>query len=142
MAFIPRPRRGPIGFNLTPMIDVTFQLLIFFVCATTWSHVEAAEKLNLPAPITSGQDETGAERPRLTINLRADGTMVVMGKAESRERLVELLKAEHRKHGDRLEVLIRADAKVPYARTREVFDACSQAGIRRVRFAVLREPSG
>ncbi|MGH7151082.1 MAG: biopolymer transporter ExbD, partial [Planctomycetota bacterium] len=42
---------------MTPMIDVTFQLLIFFVCANTWSHAESSEKLALPAQIESAREE-------------------------------------------------------------------------------------
>jgi biopolymer transport protein ExbD len=140
MAFIPPPRRAPFAFNLTPMIDVTFQLLIFFVCANTWSHTEAAEELPLPAPIASGRDPARSERPRVTVTLRADGTLAVAGRdLAGPERLEELLRAEYRRHGDRLEVVLRAHTDVPYARTQEVFRACRNAGLRQVRFAVLRE---
>ncbi len=139
MAFIPPRRREPLGFNLTPMIDVTFQLLIFFVCANTWSHVESAEQLALPAPIRSAQDAAQVERPRLTINLRPSGELLVMGRVESRERLAVLVQAESRRHGDRLEVVLRAHRDVPFARTQEVFKVLAQAGVRKVRFAVLRD---
>jgi biopolymer transport protein ExbD len=144
MAFIPRPKAAPGGFHLTPMIDVTFQLLIFFVCANTWGHVQSAERLSLPAPIRSGRESAEDGKPRVTINVRAAGEVlvmgrVVMGKNESRERLSFLLKGEQQKNANRLEVLIRVDRDVPYARTQEVFQACAAAGISRVRFAVLRE---
>jgi biopolymer transport protein ExbD len=144
MAFIPRAKTTPVGFNLTPMIDVTFQLLIFFVCANTWSHVESAEELPLPAPIASARVSGEADQPRVTINLRASGEALVMGKVlmsqdEGCDRLTRLLQTEHRRHAANLEVLIRADRQVPYARTQEVFRACSAAGVRQVRFAVLRE---
>jgi biopolymer transport protein ExbD len=139
MAFTPRPRPAPLGFYLTPMIDVVFQLLIFFVCANTWSHMESADELELPAPIRSAQDPTRDERPRVTINLRPDGTMIVSGKPVQAERLTALLQTASQQHGDRLEVLIRAHRQVPYAKTQEVIRACSRGGIREVRFAVLRE---
>ncbi len=141
MAFIPRRRTEPIGFNLTPMIDVTFQLLIFFVCANTWGHAESAEPLSLPAPIRSAQDRGEDERPRLTINLRPTGELLVMGRVETRERLTSLVQIEARRHGARLEVVLRAHRDVPYARTQEVFKVLAQAGVRKVRFAVLRDKS-
>jgi biopolymer transport protein ExbD len=138
MAFIPRPRHEPIGFNLTPMIDVTFQLLIFFVCANTWSHVETAEEMPLPAPIRSAVEPDPVERPRLTINLRLDGRLLVMGKEESWQRLGEFLRKDVLKHGDKLEVIFRAHRDVPYGRTQEVLRVLGEAGVKKVRFAVLR----
>lgn len=139
MAFHPRPRSQPFGLNLTPMIDVTFQLLIFFVCANTWSHLASAERLDLPAPIQTARAPEIAERPQFIINLRANGEIVV-GTEEnlSRERLTELLKADYRRHSEKLEVVIRAHKGVPYGRTQEALQACRAAGIRQVRFAVLR----
>jgi biopolymer transport protein ExbD len=142
MTFIPRPRRNPIGFNLTPMIDVTFQLLIFFVCANTWSHVDAAEELELPQPIRSSRDLAVVQRPRVTINLRPDGTLVVSGKTITPDSLAEQLRREHARHGEQLEVVLRAHRRAPYALTQEVLHACTAAGIREVRFAVLKENGG
>jgi biopolymer transport protein ExbD len=139
MTFKPKRTLEPIGFNLTPMIDVTFQLLIFFVCANTWGHVEMAEKLDLPAPIRSARDPAQVERPRLTVNLRPNGELLIMGRVEPRERLAELARAETRRHGERLEVILRAHRDVPYARTQEVFKVLAEAGVRKVRFAVLRD---
>jgi biopolymer transport protein ExbD len=139
MAFIPPPRPAAVGFNLTPMIDVTVQLLIFFVCANTWSHAELSERLNLPAPIPSGRGAAEEDRPRFVINLRASGEIVVAGRQQSPERLAQLLREEVRRHGTRLDVLIRADKQVPYALTRAAIRACNQAGVSKVRFAVLRE---
>jgi len=137
MPHVPRPR-GPHLLNLTPMIDVTFQLLIFFVCANTWSHVESAERLPLPSPIESARAPGQEDRTRLTINLRRDGKVLVSGQEVSHERLSELLQRELRKHGERLEVVLRAHREVPYGDTQAVLGACTTAGARQVRFAVLR----
>jgi biopolymer transport protein ExbD len=137
MPHVPKPR-GAHLLNLTPMIDVTFQLLIFFVCANTWSHVESAERLPLPSPIETAGEPGQEERSRLTINLRRDGIALVSGQAVSHERLSELLQRELRKHGERLEVVLRAHREVPYGDTQAVLRACSTAGVRQVHFAVLK----
>lgn len=141
MAFIPSRSSDPLGLNLTPLIDVVFQLLIFFVCVSTWSYVQIADQegMDLPAPIQSAHSPTAEERPRLIINLRADGTILIAGKVLPPERLAPLMQTATQQHGDRLEVLVRAHRQAPYAKTQEVFRACTEGGIREVRFAVLRE---
>jgi biopolymer transport protein ExbD len=121
------------------MIDVTFQLLIFFVCANTWSHLEANVELELAAPIRSAREPEPKERPRLTINLREDGQLIVQGRATTPEQLGDLLRREHRRRGEALEVYLRAHRKTPYVHTREVLNACTRAGIRQVHVAVLKE---
>jgi biopolymer transport protein ExbD len=138
MAFVPRRRSPDAGLNLTPMIDVTFQLLIFFVCANTWSHVESSEPLSLPAPIASASEAKHSDRPRLTINLRADGSLLLGAQPITRERLGEVLKREVRLHGQLLEVILRAHKETPYEHTQQVFRTCSDAGVKSVRFAVLK----
>jgi biopolymer transport protein ExbD len=139
MAFTPRRREASFGTPLTPLIDVTFLLLIFFVCANAWSHADTSELLELPSPIRSGLTHGEEERPRLTINLRRDGTIVVAGRTMRPDVLGQVLASEHRKHGDRLEIVIRAHQEAPYARTQELLNLCSEAGVKEVRFAVLRE---
>ena len=75
------PRREvsrDVGFNMTPMIDVVFQLIIFFLLS---SHLAKQEtQLPLPLPTAgSGQAEQDSDRPRLTVNVLADGTLLVAG---------------------------------------------------------------
>jgi len=139
MAFTPKRSSTLHGVPMTPLIDVTFLLLIFFVCANAWSHADTSELLELPSPIQSGQVHGEEERPRLTINLRRDGTLIVAGRTMRPDALGLALAREHHRHGDRLEVVIRAHQEVPYGRAQELLNLCSEAGVREARFAVLRE---
>ena len=72
---------GQVGFNMTPMIDVVFQLIIFFLLS---SHLSKQEKeLSLPLPAAaSGITEAADERPRLTVNVVADGSLLVASRVE------------------------------------------------------------
>ena len=66
---VPRSsRNSEIGINMTPMIDVVFQLLIFFLVS---SHIAKHEaQMALPLPIAdSGTDDQESTRPRVTINV-------------------------------------------------------------------------
>jgi len=61
------------GFNMTPMIDVVFLLIIFFLVSSHLSRQESQLELELPTA-ASGQDDTDQETPRLTINVKSDGS--------------------------------------------------------------------
>src|SRR5262245_28682606 len=124
-----------VGFNMTPMIDVVFQLIIFFLLS---SHLAKQEKqLPLPLPAAaSGTAEAADERPRLTVNVLADGTLLVANRAIAADDLVPLLRDRRAAHGDQLEVRIRADRSVLYNRVEPVLLACVKAGIWNVAYAV------
>ncbi len=65
------------GINLTPMIDIVFLLLIFFMVGTRFTEMEREFKIQLPSvseaqPLTSLPDE-------ITINVSSDGELQVDG---------------------------------------------------------------
>jgi biopolymer transport protein ExbD len=124
-----------VGFNMTPMIDVVFQLIIFFLLS---SHLAKQEKqLPLPLPsATTGKTEAADNRPRLTVNVLADGTMLVANQSITLENLIPLLRDRRATHGDELEVRIRGDRSVLYSRVEPVLLACTRAGIWNVAYAV------
>jgi biopolymer transport protein ExbD len=124
-----------VGFNMTPMIDVVFQLIIFFLLS---SHLAKQEKqLPLPLPAArSGVVEAADARPRLTVNVLADGTLLVANRPIQADNLVALLRERRAAHGEELEVRIRADRAVLYRRVEPVLLACVQAGIWNVAYAV------
>jgi biopolymer transport protein ExbD len=125
-----------VGFNMTPMIDVVFQLIIFFLLS---SHLAKQEKqLPLPLPAArSGFVEAADSRPRLTVNVLADGTLLVANQPIQAGDLVGLLRERRTAHGEELEVRIRADRGVLYRRVEPVLIACVQAGIWNVAYAVV-----
>src|SRR5438093_9984129 len=102
-----------VGFNMTPMIDVVFQLIIFFLLS---SHLAKQEKqLPLPLPsAASGIVQPADSRPRLTVNVLADGTLLVANRPIKPDDLVGLLRERRATHGDELQVRIRADRRVLY----------------------------
>lgn len=124
-----------VGFNMTPMIDVVFQLIIFFLLS---SHLAKQEKqLPLPLPTAaSGAAPVADDRPRLTVNVLADGTLLVANRPIQPADLSGLLRERRALHGDELEVRIRGDRGVLYSRVEPVLLACVQAGIWNVAYAV------
>lgn len=127
-----------VGFNMTPMIDVVFQLIIFFLLS---SHLAKQEKeLPLPLPAAKSATVTPADnRPRLTVNVLAEGTFLVGSRPLVADDLVNLLRERRAVHGDDLEVRIRADRRVLYSRVEPVLLACASAGIWNVAYAVTSQ---
>ena len=94
--------------NITPMIDITFLLLIFFITVTQVSKINK-ERLDLP------DQEGTAEQPEpaFIINVRADGEIVVSGQVISTPVLVSMVADEvARRGGDpgRVKIVLRGDA--------------------------------
>src|SRR5438105_14697419 len=130
-----RAPSGEVGFNMTPMIDVVFQLIIFFLLS---SHLaKQATQLALPLPAAdSGQPSPSDDRPRLAVNVLADGTLLVANRTVSPSDLAGLLAERRAAHGDQLEVRIRGDRSVAYRHVEPVMLACVRAGIWNVVYAV------
>src|SRR5437763_12988449 len=117
---------GEVGFNMTPMIDVVFQLIIFFLLSSHLAKQETQLPLPLPAA-ASGTAQVPDSRPRLTVNVLADGTLLVANRSIAAADLVALLRERRAAHGDELEVRIRGDRGVLYSRVEPVLLACVQA---------------
>src|SRR6476661_5500970 len=126
---------GEVGFNMTPMIDVVFQLIIFFLLSSHLAKQETQLPLPLPAA-ASGSAQAVDDRPRLTVNVLADGTLLVASRPISADDLAALLRERRAAHGDELEVRIRGDRGVLYSRVEPVLVACVKAGIWNVAYAV------
>jgi len=122
---------------MTPMIDVVFQLIIFFLVSCHLAKQEA--QLPLPLPLaTSGDKEGNETNPRVTINVLADGQLSLAGKHLAAEELSSRLRTKLAESGADLEVRIRSDRNVAYQHVEPILLACAQTGIWNVAFAVYR----
>ena len=122
------------GVPLTPMIDVVFLLLCFFVTSQIFAQWETEIDVALPTAATG--DMPQRLPGEVIINVRADGGTVVNGQtldvAQLRsmmDRLVKLFPGQP--------VLLRADKATPYEHVVRVLDTCRQADIWNISFATL-----
>lgn len=125
----PRPRRDPVEVNLTPLIDVVFLLLIFFMVSTTFETRQALE-LVLPESASG----VAAEVSPVTLVVTADGEYRLGGRTLSAAALPEALAAEAeaaREHG----LVIEADGRARHADVVRALDQAGLQGIQRVRIA-------
>lgn len=129
--------RADVGFNMTPMIDIVFQLIVFFLVASHLAQQETQVELALPRAATGRAAGDDAAR-RVTVNVQPDGELSLSGQSVSAADLAQRIGVEAQRHGDDLEVRIRADERVPYAVIEPILTACTQAGVWKVTFAVVR----
>ncbi len=128
---------GEVDFNMTPMIDVVFLLIIFFLVSSHLAKQEA--QLELPLPTAdSGETPVEANAPRVTVNVLADGTIKLAGKVTPANQLQARLTRKREDEGDDLEVRIRTDQTVPFRQFEPIMLACTRAGIWNVKIAVHR----
>lgn len=132
-----RPHRKS-GFNMTPMIDVVFLLIIFFLVSSHLAKQETQIEMALPTA-SSADDDDSMELPRLTINVQSDGSYSLAGRPITMERLPEQFVAIRKKEGDQIEVRIRGSRQAPYSAVEPIMVACTRAGIWNVTYAVYRE---
>ena len=134
-----RARRLGVALNLTPLIDIVFLLVIFFLVASPAARTESTEPVELP--LASQVDDGQAEVPRrLVVTVTADQVLHVGGRIVTLDQVADLLaEAETEKQDAAYEVRIRGDRRVPFHVVEPLMIACAQAGITRIGYAVLPE---
>jgi biopolymer transport protein ExbD len=120
--------------NMTPMIDVVFLLLVFFMTCTQVSKINK-ERLELPEQEGSQEQiETS-----LTINVNQEGAVIVSGRTLTVPELVSIVGDEIALRGGDtagINVVLRGDQRGESRTVNEVVRALSQLQITRVRIAV------
>lgn len=114
------------GINLTPMIDIVFLLIIFFMVGTKFSELERNIGLQVPEVNDSGTLSAAPEKR--VVNVYQDGHITLDRETVTLEELTNRLTSARSQYQD-LGVLIRGDAASAFQNVAEVLNACKQAGI-------------
>ena len=113
--------------NLTPMIDIVFLLIIFFMVGTKFTELERKIALHVPEVADKGALTAAPERK--IVNVYRDGAVTLDRKPISLDQLTDELAASRSQYED-LGVLVRGDAQGEFQGVAAVLNACRQAGIR------------
>ncbi len=131
------------GFNLTPLIDVSFLLLVFFMLVTDLSGADR-DPVRLPVSPASEPDDISVA-PQIVLTVDESGGIRIRGRRMSRDALRNELKALARlsPHPARpgvsaLNVLIRSDGAAAYRHVQEVLRLCGEMRIERVSLGTNR----
>ena len=123
---------------MTPMIDVVFLLIIFFLVSSHLAKQESQLELDLPVA-SSGEEDLDQQTPRITINVKSDGSLWLAGRPIANHDLTDAFNAARDKEGEDMEVRIRGSRSAPYATVEPIMLACTNAKIWNVTYAVYRE---
>ncbi|MGH7129889.1 MAG: ExbD/TolR family protein [Planctomycetaceae bacterium] len=119
--------------NLTPMIDIVFLLIIFFMVGTQFTDEEQQFTVQLPTVATAAEPLTS--RPdEISIVVAANGEIQLDGEPRSLEQLETGLKARRANYAEQ-GVIIRGAGEGDYQNIMDVLAACDRAGIRNVNLA-------
>jgi biopolymer transport protein ExbD len=137
---------GPMELNLTAMMDVTFQLIIFFLLVNNMSAAELP-KLEPPHPNKSVAQEP-RERSRVVINvipvskgssavksLRVGQANIAAGNYGELTQLLDREKAAN----PAIEVDLRADRNIHYTEVQPVMNAITGAGVGRINLVAFTD---
>lgn len=116
---------GP-AIELTPVIDIVFLLLIFFLVATTFQQAE--REIQVALPEAESASPLSAVLREIVINVRADGSLIVGGAAMALEDLRSLVRDATERNPDQ-KVSVRGDKDAPYGSVARVLDVCKASGV-------------
>lgn len=122
------------GLDITPLVDVVFQLLIFFMLTASFI-AQPGIKINLPRAVTS---EVVQEEKNVLITITKDNLLYfnekLISETELKERLIQAAKLNKA-------MLIKADRGIALGKVVGIWDLCRDSGITQINIATNRETS-
>ncbi|MDH3221489.1 MAG: biopolymer transporter ExbD [Gammaproteobacteria bacterium] len=135
MNFYTSKPQEDVDINLTPLIDVVFLLLIFFMVSTTFDTTSQL-KIRLPE---ASQQETQDPPHKLNLMIDAKGTFFLNSRELTNSKSATLRAAlERALAGNRLPILIQSDADSPVQSLVTAMDVVGQMGLTQVSIATSR----
>ena len=129
--------------DMTPLIDVTFLLLVFFMMINVLNEMERTAKLELPETYQAMIEDVAKER--MIVNLEADGTIVLFGQTVT----PEAFRTSLREMGPMLRrianisgrapIVVRGDKKCEFRHVRGVLAAISEEQFDTIMFAAYEK---
>ena len=131
MKIKPRKHKNDDEGDLTPMIDMVFQLVAFFMVLINFSQVDQDQVIKLPYSDLVKPPEEARENI-LTLQIKEDGNVILGGetiKMEGLERKlrqeIAVIRNEKRKPADTI-IIIRADGKSKHGKVQDLIEICQQ----------------
>ncbi|HJQ81343.1 MAG TPA: biopolymer transporter ExbD [Lacipirellulaceae bacterium] len=119
--------------DMTPMIDVTFQLIAFFMFVLNFSEVDQDQRINLPLSELARPPEVAYEEP-ITLQLTSNETIIFAGDELTRDGLksallreAQIIKAHPEKKVEDVTVIIRADRLAETGKVQELIHLAQEA---------------
>ncbi len=114
------------GIELTPMIDMVFLLLIFFLVATTFHQTE--REIEIALPEAAAATPISVALREIVINVDGDGALIVSGRAVTPDELLTMIRDAVRAN-PKQKVSVRGDRNTAYANVARALDICKAGGV-------------
>ncbi len=115
-----------VSIDMTPMIDMVFLLLIFFLVATRFHQEEREMQIALPEAKAAGPISMALRE--IIINVDADGQIIVGGRVIEAQALRAMVEEAVQANPEQ-KVSVRGDRATPYSNVVRVLDVCKASGI-------------
>ncbi|WP_457569937.1 ExbD/TolR family protein [Desulfurobacterium sp.] len=113
--------------DIAPLVDMVFLLLIFFLLTNSYQK----HQVSVALPATKSGQEVTENKKNYTIEIKADGTILINGKISSIDDIEKIPKTA--------EVDIAGDKNISYQTFMKVLDRLKEAGINNVNLLTLKE---
>lgn len=114
------------ALDMTPIIDIVFNLLIFFLVATTFHQTE--REMNVILPAARNAAPLSVALREIVVNVSEGGAIVVGGRETEPEALRAQISDAVAANPNQ-KVAVRGDRRVAYGRIVTVLDICRAAGV-------------
>jgi biopolymer transport protein ExbD len=126
--------------SLTPLIDVVFLLLIFFLVTSEFEDEERRLDIVLPTA-TSAMPMTSKPR-EIVVDIDANGNIYVGGKPKALAELQSVLEFAVSENPTNQTVVIRSDHRTSFQPVVSVMDACNRTGVSNYSVTTQEGPNG
>jgi len=134
-----KPRKQEDGaMNMTPMIDVVFQMIIFFVTTADLDRKAFDAKIRL-AMSPHGPAVEQRDPRTITIEVDKRGKVKLGPSWVSLDVLRSIMRKAVADFGQSVPVVIRGDRIAQHGQIRKVMDVCSSSGLWKIKFAATKE---
>ncbi|MDV6033325.1 biopolymer transporter ExbD [Stieleria sp.] len=128
-----------VTINLTPMIDVVFLLVIFFMVGTKFSESES--RIDVSVPSVGPMHAISRVPDERVVELTADGNVLLDGQVVNNEQLAEILASQYAQYPD-LKVVVRADSAGSLQGFAETIHTVRRSGVAQIGIAVKVDAGG
>lgn len=123
-----KPMKSAVGsLSITPLIDVVFLLLIFFLVATRFAEEE--REIDIELPTAAESLPLTAEPREMFININREGKFFIQGKFRNVEDVEQILRRAAANNPLTQTVVIRADKQTDWQHVLSAIDLCKKVGI-------------
>lgn len=128
-----------VTINLTPMIDVVFLLVIFFMVGTKFSESES--RIDVSVPAVGPMNAIARVPDERVVELSADGSVILDGRSVTQDELSQILKQQYAAYPD-LKVVVRADSARSLQEFAETVHVVRSSGVQQIGIAVKVDHGG